>query len=353
MEFSKAKAMVLPRTILAGHDVLLQLPEVVRDLRLGQRALMVTGQITHTVAGARIEQLMSEAGIHLEVCHVGAADREAVNRAVAAATDSRATFLMGVGGGSKIDVAKLAAARAGLPLVSVPTSAAHDGIASPVASIRDQDKPHSIEAVMPMAIVADTRIIAQAPYRLLASGCADVIANITAVKDWELASRLKNEELSSTAKALAEISARTIMENATAIRTNLEEGAWIAIKPIISSGLAMSIAGSSRPTSGSEHLFAHAVRELTDERTYHGETCGVGAIMMMYLHAGPWEKVRQALEDLGAPTTGAQLGLREDEVIAALTKAHTMRPGRYTILGESGLSTESAKRLATITGVIG
>ena len=127
----------------------------------------------------------------------------------------------------------------------------------------------------------------------------------------------------------------------------------MAIKPIISSGLSMSIAGSSRPTSGSEHLFAHAVREITSDRTLHGETCGVGTIMMMYLHAGPWERVRHALEELRAPTTARALGLSEQEVIQALTRAHTMRPERYTILGESGLNEESARRLATLTGVIG
>ena len=37
----------------------------------------------------------------------------------------------------------------------------------------------------------------------------------------------------------------------------------------------------------------------------------------------------------------------------ALVGAHRIRPERYTILGDNGLTREAAERLATVTGVIG
>ena len=46
--------------------------------------------------------------------------------------------VVGVGGGRTLDVAKYAASLSGLPVVAVATSLAHDGIASPVASLDDE-----------------------------------------------------------------------------------------------------------------------------------------------------------------------------------------------------------------------
>ena len=195
-------------------------------------------------------------------------------------------------------------------------------------------------------------IIAKAPYRFLASGCADVIANTTALLDWQLAHRLRGEEFSSTAYAISKMCAATIMESANIMQKNIEESVWIAIKPMISSGLSMSIAGSSRPTSGAEHLFSHALDRIAPGRALHGEQCGVGTIMMMYLHGGDWKQIKQSLYDIGAPVNAAGLNIGRDEVIRALTEAHSIRPERYTILGDRGLSPEAAEKIASLTGVI-
>jgi glycerol-1-phosphate dehydrogenase [NAD(P)+] len=176
---------------------------------------------------------------------------------------------------------------------------------------------------------------------------------VTAVLDWKLAARLRNEEFSSSAATLAEYAAQEIAEHAALIKPNLEESAWIAIRPIIVAGLAMSVAGSSRPCSGSEHLFSHALDRSAKHPSLHGEQCGVGAIMMMYLHGGDWKRIRTALQTIGAPTTATDLGVSREEVVEALVQAHTIRPERYTILGDNGLTREAAERLATVTGVLG
>jgi glycerol-1-phosphate dehydrogenase [NAD(P)+] len=63
-------------------------------------------------------------------------------------------------------------------------------------------------------------------------------------------------------------------------------------------------------------------------------------------------KIRDALKIIGAPTTASELGIDDDLIVEALHVAHTTRPERYTILGEKGLTTEAAKRLAKETGVI-
>jgi len=147
------------------------------------------------------------------------------------------------------------------------------------------------------------------------------------------------------------MTAQMIVELAPEIRPGLEESAKIVLKALISSSVAMSIAGSSRPASGSEHKFAHAVNLIAPARALHGELCGLGTIIMMYLHGGDWKMIRTALSQVGAPTVAAQLGLDAETVIEALISAHKIRPDRYTIL-DTGLNRKAASRAAEATGII-
>lgn len=351
-DFRKAKAMVFPRRVVAGHNIIDQVADMAREFGLKGTALIVTGSSTVKVAGKAVAGFLKDSGYDVHLIETGAATTENVDKVVKSAEEIKASFIVGAGGGSKIDQAKAASCRLYLPFISVPTSASHDGLASPKASIKNGGGPTSVDAVMPVGILADVGLIAKAPYRFLASGCADVIANSTALLDWQLAHRLRGEEFSTTAYAVSKMCAATIMESANILQKNVEESVWIAIKPMISSGLSMSIAGSSRPTSGAEHLFSHALDRIAPGKALHGEQCGVGTIMMMYLHGGDWRQVRQALSDMGAPVTAAGLGIRREEVIQALTVAHTIRPERYTILGDRGLSPEAAEKIAALTGVV-
>lgn len=352
-QFGKARSMVFPRVVLAGHGVLEELGRSCHGFDFPERGVVVTGPHTSKLAGHRAEEILRSAGFDVATVIAKEATLAEAERVQVAVAEAGARFLVAVGGGSKIDITKVVAARLHIPFVSVPTSAAHDGISSPRASLHGSDKVASVDAVMPIGILADTSIIVQAPYRLLASGCADVLSNVTAVLDWKLASRLRNEEFSSTGAALAEYAAQEIADHAALIKPQLEESVWLAIRPMLMAGIAMSVAGSSRPASGSEHLFSHALDRTAATPALHGEQCGVGAIMMMYLHGGDWRKLKTNLTTIGAPTTAKGLGVSAEDIIRALRIAHTLRPERYTILGDNGLTPEAAERLATVTGVIG
>ena len=343
--------MELPRKVAVGSGVVLELPEICADLKLEPRALIVTGPHTDDVVGKAIFKMLEDGGFQPETLITSASKMEEVDRAERLAREIEAGFFIGAGGGRSIDIAKLASLRVDIPFLSVPTAASHDGICSAQASLTINGETASIPAQAPLAIVADTKIISQAPARLLAAGCGDIISNYTAILDWQLAHRLRNEEYSEYASALSGMTARMIVELAPDIRPGLEESAKIVVKALISSGVAMSIAGSSRPASGSEHKFAHAMNLIASGRALHGELCGLGTIMMMYLHGGDWEMIRSALGQVGAPTTASQLGLDAEQVIEALISAHKIRPDRYTIL-DSGLNSKAAASAAEATGII-
>jgi glycerol-1-phosphate dehydrogenase [NAD(P)+] len=351
-EFVKSKAMELPRIVSVGHDVLPELPGICTRLKLPKSGLVVADEITKKIAGDRVKELLEASGFDIDQSLIKEADDFSVNAVTEYAKEVNAGFLLGVGGGRPIDVAKCASFNIGIPFLSVPTTASHDGIVSSKASILIRGSKESLDAHCPMAVVADTAIIAAAPYRMLAAGCGDIIANKTAILDWKLACRLRNEEYSSYAATLSDITASLIIENASLIKPGVEESAWHVMKALVASGVSMSIAGSSRPASGSEHKFSHALDKIAKKPALHGEQCGMGTIMMMYLHGGDWESIRGALKTIGAPTCAKDAELTNEEVIQALVTAHDIRPERYTILGYRGLTIEAAEALAKNTMVI-
>jgi len=341
------KWMLLPRIVVMEQDAICDTANVLNELKLTGDGLIVCGK--HTCAfGRQIEGLI-ENEYPAEVLVVGGATMEEVERVASYARDK--SFIVAVGGGKTIDIAKIASSTANLPFISVPTAASHDGIASMRASIRFREGTQSIEAQTPLAIIADTKIMAQAPHRLLAAGCGDIISNYTAVKDWELARKLRGEEFSEYAAALSIMSTEIILNSATQIKPNLEDSVRLVVKALVSSSVAMSIAGSSRPASGSEHKFSHALDAIAPKPALHGEQCGVGTIMMAYLHGGDWGRIRQALQSIGAPVDARGLGVEDQCIIQALLRAKDVRPERYTILGE-GLTKKAAQELAKVTMVI-
>ncbi len=343
--------MELPRKVAVGSGIIYELSEICTDLKLRPKALIVTGPNTLEIVGKEISDLLLKGGFEPDILISSASKLEEVDRAEGRALEIDAGFFVGAGGGRSIDIAKLASLRVGIPFLSVPTAASHDGICSSQASLTVNGETTSVPAQSPLAIVADTRIISRAPARLLSAGCGDIISNYTALLDWQLAHRLRNEEYSEYAAALSGMTARLIVELAPTIRPGLEESAKTVVKALISSGVAMSIAGSSRPASGSEHKFAHALNRIAPGKALHGELCGLGTIVMMYLHGGDWEMIRDALLSVGAPTRAEEMGIGPDVVIEALIKAHEIRPERYTIL-DAGLNRRAAERAAEATGII-
>ncbi|MHA1298411.1 MAG: NAD(P)-dependent glycerol-1-phosphate dehydrogenase [Candidatus Helarchaeota archaeon] len=342
----------LPSKIIIGHGVIEKTGELCEKLGYvnGNRNIfIVTGSNTLKIAGKKMIACLEDSGFNVSYMEVKESNMGYVNWCQDEICNFNPAIVIGLGGGKNIDVAKLASNELGLPFISAPTTLSHDGIASPFASVKGMEQDYALVAQTPIAILADTEIITKAPFRLLASGFGDILANLTAVLDWKLAHRIKNEYYGHFASMLSQKSAEMLLENYYKI-TNNEESVRIVLEALITSSIAIAVAGSSRPASGSEHLFSHALDSLGSDYALHGEQCGVGTIMMMYLHDGDWQLIRNALQKVSCPINAKELRIKDDTVIEALTKAHTMRE-RYTIIS-TGLTKEAAERLAKDTGVI-
>ncbi|WP_455391756.1 NAD(P)-dependent glycerol-1-phosphate dehydrogenase [[Eubacterium] cellulosolvens] len=347
----KSKSMELPRRVAIGHGQLESVGEICKSLHLRGLAIIVVDENTKRIAGNRTKKILARSNYEATIVVITDADMKNLEKVKEVITEQKGKFVLGVGGGRPIDIAKLASFETEKPFLSIPTVASHDGIVSSQASIMVDNTKQSINTHTPFAVIADTKIISESPYKLLASGAGDIISNFSAVKDWTLAKKLRNEYFSSSAAMLSEISAKMILEDAETISNGDEESAWLVAKALVSSGVAMSIAGSSRPASGSEHMFSHALDRLAPKPALHGEQCALGTIMMMYLHGGNWEEIRESLAKIRVPITAKALKIDDDLVIEALTIAHTIKPDRYTILS-GGLTYDAAEDLAVQTGVI-
>lgn len=344
--------MQLPREVIVGKGVLTRVTEVVNRLNLKGPALIISGSKSYQLAGKVVYDLLEQAGMNVNALLV-----ESITNKDIALIDKQIKLLkpqvlFGVGGGTIIDAAKVNSGNHNIPFVSIPTTVSHDGIASPLASIKGSDKPYSILAQAPLAIVADTEIISLAPWRSVISGCGDVISKFTAVKDWKLAHVEKEEYYGEYAASLALMSAKLVIENAESIVPGNDGGLRVLLEALISCGVAMSIAGSSRPCSGSEHLFSHALDLVNSHHAMHGEQCGVGSILTSFLYGSNWQRIKATLKQIGAPTTAKELGVSDEDVVKAFQMASSIRPERYTILHKLSLNFEACQTVAKATGVI-
>jgi glycerol-1-phosphate dehydrogenase [NAD(P)+] len=346
--------MELPRKILVGQGVISQVGQLIRTLnQSASEVAVVTGRTVKSKAGDELGSSLEKVSLKSSLYVVSHASMGMVDRLQDKIGDKLPDFVIGFGGGRSVDIAKMTAFRISRPFLSVPTSASHDGISSPFVSIRGTNKPHSIRASTPIGVVADTRLMSEAPSRLLAGGCGDLVAKITAVKDWELARDEKGEYFGSYAANLAYMSAKIILEESEKLSSKSQFSIRTIVEALLSAGVAACIAGSSRPCSGAEHLFSHAVEYVAgSDFGLHGERVGIGTIMMAKLHGLNWDKIVESLNNVGAPTKAKQIKLSECQVVKALIAARSLRPERYTILSKVRLDNKSAFELAKSVGVI-
>ena len=342
--------MELPRLIVIGEKNINEFGKFLKALNNPKKVSLISGIHVKKFIQKKIERSLTNAKIRYIWHPAKSNEIKFIKKIQENIKKDRSDLIVGIGGGRSVDIAKMVSFNLKKPFASLPTAASHDGIASPFVSIR-ADKPHSIVATAPLGVFVDIDIIRKAPKKLLSSGCGDLIANLIAVRDWQLGRDKKGEYYGRYSANLASMSAKILMENSK-IFSKKGLDARVIVEALISAGVASCIAGSSRPCSGAEHLFSHALDKLAPGIGLHGEKCGIGSIMMAKLQGQDWKKIVKALKDLGAPTTAKKIGIKPNIIVKALTIAQDLRPERYTILKEVSMTNKKAIELAKSTNVI-
>jgi glycerol-1-phosphate dehydrogenase [NAD(P)+] len=247
---------------LVGKGVLERTPEVFRRVFGGSRALVVADENTWRAAGARVDAALAAAGVARvdplvfpgtpvlppDYAHiVTIRDKVRATGAVPVA----------VGAGTINDLAKRAAAEAGVRYMNVTTAASVDGFTAFGAAVIKDNFKQTLECAAPAAIVADIEVLRAAPRQMTAAGYADLMSEVTAGADWMIADALGVEAIHKVAWDIVQVELRRWISRPAELREG-DPGAFEDLFEGLSmNGFAMQAMRSSRPASGTEHLFSH------------------------------------------------------------------------------------------------
>jgi glycerol-1-phosphate dehydrogenase [NAD(P)+] len=342
-----------PLTIDIGPGAVVGLAPLLADRRISSG-----GHVAVVVGPGLGEELAATLRPQLSNAEIWDAGDGSVEAGAALAARLRGGFydaLVGIGGGRTLDVAKYAASLSGLPMVAVATSLAHDGIASPVASLDDEGgRKASYGVQMPIAVVVDLDYVRRSEPAMRRSGIGDTISNLSAIADWRLAERERGEAVDGVAVTFARTAATSVVHREDGID---DDPFLVALaEALVLSGLAMATAGSSRPCSGGDHEIVHAIDHLFPGTALHGELAGAASLFTSFLRGdeGLAHGIDACLTRHGLPRVPADLGLSEDQFAQAVLRAPGTRPDRFTILEHLRLDEAGAReRIAAFLDVHG
>ena len=337
-------------------------------------AVLVNDKNTWRVAGEKLSRSLLDFGfrqVETTMVEKGAL-RSEVDKSREKIRSLKPCVVFGIGGGVNMDIGKASGYLEGARWITVPTIFSTDAMTGINATFRAEKsgvdgKPHSgdydLAVGPPLACIVDVDVVRNAPWRYEAAGFADYVAKMCAMEDWKIAfARGKDKDYSEYSVMLATAQTEYLMKNAVRVR-RMEESAFNSfLLAMMNDGFLTQMGGSSRILFGSEHMVAQGLMEeqiRVGVRGLHGEQVAIGTILMAYLQGLNWVSVKKALEEADAPTTARQIGLDDQAIIRTLTRAKTIneswisdRPDIYTVLMERPLSEESAKEIASKTGVI-
>jgi glycerol-1-phosphate dehydrogenase [NAD(P)+] len=313
---------------------------------LADRRIATEGRIAVAVGPSQGDSVVAD--LDIAGAEIFRVEDGSIDTAVALGKQLRAgayEAVAGIGGGKTIDVTKFAAHMAGMPMVAVATNLAHDGIASPVSSLEHESGKGSYGVMPPVAVIVDLDRVHSGPDRMVRSGIGDAVSNLSAIADWELAAADRGVPVDGLAVALARTSAEAVLHQPGTVAD--DEFVTVLAEALVLSGMAMVVAGDSRPCSGGDHEILHAIDQLYPDAANHGELAGVGALFCTYLREDDqqFSQLSSCLAKHGLPRTPADLGLSQAEFVKAVLHAPATRPGRYTILEQRGMTeAEAAER---------
>ena len=244
-------------------------------------------------------------------------------------------IVIGFGGDTVLDIAKFAAYVSKATLISLATTLSNDSLTSPVAVLGTEGRQRkTFGCTIPDAILVDTNLILSAPERQLLGGIGDTVSKYTALNDWKLAYRRGKDKVDDFAYMISKMAFNSINYSRDFIKR--------LTQALVMGGLAMEIAGTSRPSSGSEHLFCHALEEIYYDQVNvpHGIAVAMGSYPAVIFQERNVKKITKLIQKYKIPVRPSEWKITKEIFIGAWQQAASTRADRYTILNETDLSGE-------------
>ena len=336
------KEMAIPSILKIGNGALGKIGGYLKAENLDQVVLFF-GNGLIDMFGELVMNSLKEAEVNvLEYNELDTVDIDDIIT-LAFAIPNKAKAVISIGGGKVIDAGKYAAFLRNLPFISVPTSSSSDGFSSASASLLVQGKRTSVPARLAYGIIVDTQVIRTAPEKFIYSGIGDMISKITALYDWIFEEKAGCGEVNDFAVMIAKKAVNSFVR--TPYESIKDE---LFLKELLDSlamsGIANEIAGSSAPTSGSEHLISHALDKILEVPQLHGIQVGIATYIMAKVQDHRYIRVSTVLQDTGFWDYVATLHMKRSDFLKAIDMAPSIKPHRHTYLHEEKYR-EAAKKL--------
>lgn len=335
-------SIAIPVILKVGKGALKKIGTYLKAEKLEQ-VVIYFGNGLIDMFGMEVMDSLSREGISiLEYSELDTVDMNDII-SLAFSIPNKAKAVISIGGGKVIDAGKYAAFLRNIPFISVPTSASSDGFSSASASLIVDGRRTSVPAKLAYGIVVDTEVIRTAPVKFLYSGVGDMISKITALYDWIYEEKCGYSVVNDFAVMIAKKAVNSFVR--TPYQSIQDE---LFLKELLDSlsmsGIANEIAGSSAPTSGSEHLISHALDKILESPQLHGIQVGIASYLMSKVQDHRYVRVNKILRETGFWNYAATLQMKKSDFIQAIDLAPSIKPHRHTYLHEE-VYREAAKKL--------
>ncbi len=327
-----SKHIAIPVILKIGPGVLDNLGSYLMDVQL-QKVVILFGNGLIDMFGMDVMESLKESGVEvLEYQELDTVRLEDLT-SLAFSMPAKTQAIIGIGGGKVIDAAKYCGFLRNLAFISIPTSASSDGFSSASASLLVEGHRKSVPARLAYGIVVDTKIIKSAPKKFLYSGIGDMVSKITALYDWIFEEQHGYGKVNDFAVMIAKKAVNSF------VRTpfeSIEEDLFLKelLDSLAMSGIANEIAGSSAPTSGSEHLISHALDKMLEQPQLHGIQVGVATYLMSVVQDHRYRRVDTIFTQTGFWDYVKTLEMKREDFEKAIDIAPSIKPFRYTYLHE-------------------
>jgi glycerol-1-phosphate dehydrogenase [NAD(P)+] len=274
-------------------DALEDVAPLVREIGSGLLVAVVADQRTRVIAGESVYQCLRRDGHRVRLCLIpdGAggrphADEDSCRQVEASLNDC--DVAVAVGSGTLNDLVKLASFRQHHPYLVVATAPSMNGYTSAIAAIMVQGLKRTVECHQPYAVIADLKVLVEAPHELIAAGLGDLESKPTATADFRLGGCLRKEYYCPAPEKVVLAAEARVAEAAKEIGQGDPAAIALLTEALLLSGISMKLAGSSSPASGGEHLISHFWDSTAGAEGrvegWHGAQVGVATLVSAALY---------------------------------------------------------------------
>jgi len=280
--------------IIYEKDAIERLPAISSWLRMGSRVALLMDRRTRDVAGAEASVILSREGWHVQDVlvkdrsHGGWPVCDDVTKQELQSEIGDVAWILTVGSGVINDLGKWIAAERKVPFLCFATAASMNGYASASVAPTIGGVKTGLWARPPLAVLSSPHIVCEAPYELTTAGLGDVLAKSVSTTDWYLNHLLFGDYFCDESAGLIRDIEPIYLKHPEGLRVRNRGSIDALFHALVLTGVAMTMAETTSPSSGAEHMVSHALDMMSaregGNQDLHGRQVGIGTVLASALY---------------------------------------------------------------------